>query len=457
MCRRILHVVAIGIMIIFLICCGKKKKIKEKIPISDKSGEKERVEVVSKSTLNEAESGFERDIEEEETVFRLRNSDEKENRPKVQIDKSNIAIKEINTDFEETEASAKMAFSKDTPPESLAGSLPKLRKKILWTPKWRYHGLGEVWLPETTLCSDSSIMAVIETTGLESGPNGGRIILINIYNWEILRIHEFPEQKLSQICFIPGRNMLALWSEKQVALEKPYEVLIIDYITGKILSSSNAIKSAVSDMISDGDSLFIKPAGENCENIFVFDVLDLSKQSIKISSGNSEGRFAISPDNSRLVLGGNKFIEIFDVSTKNIIRKIPLDTNFITGAVTFAGRNNWIAVSSYRGPAILFKDGKGEKICENSGRILGYNEEKKLFLVEQYGNNQISLYSLPDLKETTAIDPAKSKPRTKGSALFVTYLNHHEKYMILDSHGNLGLYYKPRGKWKKDLIFSAKK
>jgi hypothetical protein len=390
-------------------------------------------------------------------VFQLKNWDKDVKKPEVADEPSNIVREMRAADEKDTFDDLEMALK--TPPECLAGKIPSNNEKILWIPKWSFEGVGGVSLPDFSLSQDKSILAVIEITGTREGPNGSRIILFNTYDWHILRIHEFPENKITKLCFISERNRMALWSEKQNSTKKPYELIVTGIDKGGIKSSSHEIRTAITDIASVGDHVLVKSMADTPENIYCFDSDDISKPARRLDSSNSGGVFAISPDKTRFALAGNKNIEIFESTGLSLIKKIEVDVNYTPENAVFAGRNDWFAISAYNKPAFFFKDAVRKQFCDLSGHTLNYNSQDKVLFIEKYLNNQISIFEVPDLSEVSDFIPANVNPKTKGYALFTDYLEHQNKYAMMDSYGNLCLYakYLKSKKWKKKIILSSKK
>ena len=390
-------------------------------------------------------------------VFQLKNWEKDIKKPEVSDDSSNITKEKKGTDEKDTVDDSEITLK--TPTECLAGKLPPNNEKIIWTPKWSFEGVGGVRLPGFSLSQDKSILAIIETTGTQEGPNGSRIILFNTYNWQILRIHEFPENKITKLCFINERNRLALWSEKQNSIKKPYELIVAGIDKGGIKASTREIKTEITGIFSINDYILVKSLADSPEDIYCFGSDDISKSAKRLKSSNSGGVFAISPDKTRFALAGNKNIEIFETAGLSLIKKIEVDVDYIPENAVFAGKNDWIAISAYNKPAFFYKDTFKKQLCDISGHTLNYNSEDKVIFIEKYLNNQVSVFEVPDLTEVAGFIPANVNPKTNGYAIFTDYLKHQNRYVVMDSYGNLCLYakYLKSKKWKKKIIIGSKK
>jgi hypothetical protein len=69
----------------------------------------------------------------------------------------------------------------------------------------------------------------------------------------------------------------------------------------------------------------------------------------------------------------------------------------------------------------------------------------------------ISVFDLKKLALISSFNPQRVKPKTRGEADFVGYLPHVKRFLELDSKGNLFLFHLPGRKWRKKVIFSAKR
>ncbi len=456
---KTVKLLVIVLSVCILASCGKKPDknlpVKDTSPSMAQAPKSSDMKEIAKANNEKIASDKEEEQQEgkfEKPVFKLKNWDKDVKKEEVENDSSNITVEKIGQDEKENNDKEVSA-----PSDSLAAKLASKNEKILWTPKWHFEGVGGIRLPGICISPDSSVFAIIETTGTAKGPNGSRIVLVNAYNWQVLKIHELQENKITQICFLPDGKGMALWSEKQSMIKKPYELIIVSTEKGDIQSASRDIKSDITDLAAVQGYVIAKTFKEN--DICCFDSSDISKSPKKIKSENLNGVFAISPDKGRFALAGEKFLEIYESAGLELLKKIKFDENFIPDNAIFAGRNDLLVVSGYNKPGFIFKDDQKKTFCENTGRSIAFNSEEKLLVFEKYLNNEICLIEVPDLNEYGKFVPAGINPKTQGAAIFMTYLKHLGKYAVIDSYGNLCLYskYQKSKKWSKQIIFGTKK
>ncbi len=443
------------IALIFLIItgCGKKESANtaKSSSIAEKTGSSAEDSSKLKSTKKE-DQRKEGDSKFQKPVFQLKNWQSDVKKPEVEDDAANVSVEKMEPgEAEEAAEDIKV------PSDCLAAKLVSKTEKIIWTPKWYFEGVGGVKLPTMVLSNDSSVLAIVETTGTDKGPNGSRIVLLNTYNWQVLKIHEFEENNIDKISFLPDGNRMVFWSLKQISIKKPYELIMIGVEKGDILSISKEIKADVSDIIATEKNVFAKISDENI--IYCFDSSNISKAPRKIKSLNQKGVFALSPDKGRIVLAGEKYLEIFECEGMEMLSKFSFDEEYAPENVLFAGKNEYIAVSAYNKPGFFFKDGQKKQFCDISGRSLAYNKDEKTLIYEKYLNNEICFAEVPDLSEKGHFTPSKINPRTQGTAIFLAYFKDNSRYTVIDSYGNLSVFtkYLKSNKWKKRVVISPKK
>lgn len=381
-------------------------------------------------------------------VFKLQN-DDGGNGTKVEDDRSNIQVRK-------REAEEFNVKNDKTPPDSLAGQVGIPSQVITWKPKWFFEGSGGPRLPVCELSEDGSVFALVERTGKLNGPNGSRILLYNTYNWQIIGLHEFPEEKITFMALIPKTMLAAVFFERQEVLNKKSRLAVFNLKDKAELFSDSSIQDKVMDMAVWDNGILLKTSGKNPEIIYC----PWKKEGgppLKSPSENSGGVFSIL-DGSTAALAGEKSIEIFDPSLK-ISSKFhgAYENGYCPDKAEFCGEMDRIAVSAYMKKAYFFNKGKVSEISDSSGRILEF--DGKNLILEQYMKNRVVFLGIPSLEEELSADPPGSKPKTKGYPLLFRELKHLGKYLVLDSSGNLYLMKKPgkSKKWKKQVIFLSTK
>lgn len=342
----------------------------------------------------------------------------------------------------------------ETPAGSLAASIPKLHKYI-WLPRWYYSGKGGVQLPEAGISSDGSILGILETVPREDAQSGSMIILINTYNWTVANIHYFKDRLFTKLFFLPRKKQLIVWEDAQK--DKPLrKILAINAISGKIVAESRDINDAFSGIAIDpsGNKIYLKTMNEE-KSIYVFDIDNLAEKPEKIKCLTDAGNIAVSEN--CLVFAAKDKLTVSKLNSNQKIFEIDNPLKEVPQRIIFLGNDEKIAFSSYMKPFIISIDRKSKELANSAGNTVFYRQDLDLLVFEEYKNRQLTFFSIPKMETISDLLPGKIKPKTAAGALYVTYLSHLDKYVVLDTQGSLFLYDKPGRKWRKEIIFSAKK
>jgi len=342
----------------------------------------------------------------------------------------------------------------ETPSNTLAASIPQ-KYKYFWLPHWQFKGKGKVMLPGADISTDRSLLAILETVPHENDDYGTMVVLINTYNWTILRIHYYNNKLLTKVFFRPESNQLLVW-EKSQNNKIHKKIHLINIKSGNIVSSSRDINKTLSGIALDmaGNKVYLKTVNK-AKTIYIFDLENLTKKPSKRKCFEEEGYIAVSK-NSLLFAGKEKLVE-YKLDSNQKIFEIENKSKIIPESIIFLGSNNKLAFSSYMHPMTISIGNKSKQLSTSAGQVIFYRQDIDLLAFEEYKNRQITFFSMSDLESTAKLIPRKIKPKTKAGALFLSYLPHMERYIVLDKKGNLCLYHKPGKKWRKKILFSAKK
>ena len=342
----------------------------------------------------------------------------------------------------------------ETPAGTLAASMPKLHK-YTWLPRWHFSGQGGVLLPEACISADKSILGILETVTREDALSGSMIVLINTYNWTVAGIHYFNDRLFTKLFFRPGKKQLIVWEEAQK--DKPLrKILAINAISGKIVAESRDINDALSGIALDpaGSKIYLKTLNEE-KSIYVFDIDNLTEKPEKIKCPAESGNLAVSEN--CLVFAAKEKLSVRKVSNNQKAFEIENPLKEIPQQIMFLGSDEKIAFSCYMKPFIISIDRKTKELSNSAGNAIFYRQDLDLLVFEEYKYRQLTFFSIPKMEKISDLQPGKIKPKTAAGALFVNYLPHLDKYVVLDTQGSLFLYNLPGRKWRKELIFSAKK
>jgi hypothetical protein len=443
---KILMVVSFSFLLLMMVFgCGKKAP--------EKKAPTQKLETVVNSETPTSVPKEKKEIKDSEegnffTQIKVKNWKDEGEEASIEDNAENVIIRDKG------EVSKSDADS-PVPPASMAGRIMEQDKEIEWVPKWRYHGTGGPWLPAVALSTDKSLLAIVETTGQDDGPYGSRIVFLNTYNWRVAKIIDL-KRKVTKILFIPKSNLLVCQSSVQKELKQPRLLFLLNCRRGKIVSSSKIIKDDISgwDVDKDGKSLLVRM--KDNKKLFIFDARRLKEAPRTVKMENTGGVVTFMPDGISAVVAGDKSLEITDL--EEVDKKYPLPDGFTADSIRVLDNDKtFILGSKKQGKVLAFRSGNFEILADFATGFIFYCSSKKTLIIEQKKENALTFLSVPDLKETASFSPSAKKPKTHGDILIVAYISHCEKYLGLDNQGNCYLLYKPTKKWRKTLLFSARK
>jgi len=343
-----------------------------------------------------------------------------------------------------------------TPFNSLAECL-HTKHRYSWRPKWHYENGGGVLIPSIALSADKSILALIESIPGNKGRIDSLLLLINTYNWKIKRIYHFKNTFFNKLVFADlGKSILI--NESSLNNTEKGRIQLINSLNGKIENQKFEYNGTLDSFAYSTNTKKIFLKLKNNQDVFILNFPGF--KTINTCDSGMNNAFLIPGFNNILMIGKEK-IKIYNANMKllnneylNPLHQIPDSFSFINNNISE------FAFGAYMKKSALFVSGKHRILTEHSGKVLCDRSNIHILAFSDLYKNQIKFLNTNDFREEKSIIPAKIKPKTLAGAIFMEYLDHSGKYVILDSHGNLILYSKARKKskkWKKHIIFNAKK
>jgi len=335
-----------------------------------------------------------------------------------------------------------------TPASCMARRLQKNSKITVWRPKWYFYGAGKLMLPQVKLSHDKSVIAFVELFGSQVGPFGSRIVLVNTYSWETISVHTFTDKKISKFVFGSGDNIY-FYTDEQTKLKQKSALFKYSLKHSSILETKQCSLS---------DLAYVKGKGPCIKHS------DSTKMQLLSNSDfnqpfdfttKSRGGVLATTSSGKILLYGEKKLLYFKSDVAWPQKTIPHDYS-VTNAVAL-DTGNKSAFITKEGKLILQTKNTFREITTGTNNMLFHNINKNKLIIEKGFKSTVEIYSLPDLLlEGTIVSPL-IRPKTKGRALFINYLPHHDQYVEFDSYGNLYMLYLKNRRWSKTMIFSAKK
>lgn len=395
---------------------------------------------------DEQKNKNEGDTSDFEGAFTIKNWDKDLKLPEVKDDKKNILIEE----FTENE------IAKIAKVNGLA-SILKIDKKISWKPLWRYVGAGSVNLPAITISNDKSLIAIVERTGEQQGPNGSRIILIRTADRIVARIHELKQKKVNKIAFIPDSDQIILSTLKQPEIKEFNEILTVNIESGEILKSKK-YRNSINDIIVCGEKIIAAFYSEDNKTIDLYEIYnDTLAMNKKFQSENITGILCHDKNNEeRFLYASDKYIEIFLSSANKPIAKIASPEAAIPDAASFLTEDNTFIVSYKGGNAWLIRGENKRPLMEKADSIIAFNKKSSTLLLSSIKNDKAILFKLPEYEEIDSFSISSLKPRTRGDLIFSSFIDS-QTCLFIDDQGNIFSCKKSGKKWKKEIHIEAMK
>ncbi|MBN2640723.1 MAG: hypothetical protein JXR78_03635 [Victivallales bacterium] len=351
----------------------------------------------------------------------------------------------------------------NTKTDSLAYAIADRTHSYFWEPKWQYFRTNGVWLPKAACSHDKSIVAIIENTGSGAGPRGSRLVLINTFNWRTVRIIDFPEEELIDLCFIPDSTRAIAYMRRQQVLEQKEDRLYdVDLSGAEKPRALLAPQEGHGNMIATGRYFLIKP--DNATDIYRYDNRNGLVYNGKIKSAPSKIHYAIAEDQRTVAIAETGKVKIYDSLNDVITHTLPLPDGFIPDSVTFAGCNDLILVCAQGRNPILFDGIRRNELSGSSNGMSLYDPLEKTLFIQMIERSTLMHYHMPELIPQKGVSPSKLRPKNRGRIVFMDFLPG-RKLVMLSSFGDLIEFClenktvsggRSRIQWNKSIVISAK-
>ncbi len=379
--------------------------------------------------------------------LKIQNADSDKERPKVEDSKDNIII----------ENNAAVNLLENTPPGCLAARLAEQGTSIEWKPKWYFEAAGGPRLPDSKFSSDGSVLAIAEVAGAANGPFSSRLVLINTYNYKCIRIVEIPETMLARFILLPDTDFAVCVQEPQPQFRQEIKAFTLNLKTGVKSYATAVFNSKITGMAAmAGNRLMLKTAGST--KIYVFDLWNLANDPTTLETPFKGGLLAAADDGITLVAAGKGNVLFFNLTNgqDTAIREKELPADFTPDQLVLCNEDGSLFAASSCGKEIIWGGaGKVRTLAKNADNILVYDKKNKRLFAESALKSTLAFYDVPKFEQAGTCQPKAILPVTRGDTTNLLALP--AGIMMLDSHGNLFLLYKPKSNWKKKLIFAAMK
>ena len=410
----------------------------------------------------------------------IKNLSDAEIRPKVEDSRDNIFQERVNNE----------SILKNTPKKCLATSVADLEHKTTWQAKWHYSGVGTIRLPDAKISPDRSLLTIIENTGKPGAPSGSRIVMINCYNFEILRVIELPEQLLTALCYIPGTNQLIAAIDRQQSLKQSFGYMVID-LTGRTRPQKIGTTEKIIALACSNKDLFTVTDNGT---LAIFDLAVPTKPPVAIKSEKKITALTFAPATNRLLTTANSRLEYLKISTMapDIYAGTKLPTGFKPHKIIITDNKGSCLLLEKNSRFIFAKNRQIREFNKEPGTAADFSQTKQLLAIAIRHKQLLQLYQLPMSEKIKPCEPRKLKPKTGGDIIMLAFLPEppaikieqgtklkaktkgkktkkvkkkikkkqqkpSTRLIVIDSHGNIYTLKHFRRRWSKNLIIAPKK
>ena len=364
------------------------------------------------------------------------------------------------------------------PGGSLAARLTDADSKTLqvWRPAFATQGFRGARLDAFAVSQDGSVLAIAERTGIATGPNGTRVILINTHTWDVLRIFT-TDYRLGKLAFVPDANYLAAVALPQPALNQ--ELMIVGFDLGQpecplrlsvdlTRAQDASFQPEKIALIAKGSDVFC--TGYNGRKVFVAHIARTANDLLYIPEFEAKApvsAMAVTPDGSRVALASQKAIEYFAFNKnsdgKTVLNSVytvldlgwqPVDLQFLGGAMT-----DFIVCPSFdedSPPVIVRSSAKDSLDGRSAGFAVPVDGGRRVGVAFKV-KSRIDVVNPATIEVEESLILDQMKPQTSGTPLFVFYNEAIRAFCVVDTVGNAYAVGKKEGekRWNKRIIWNG--
>jgi len=370
-----------------------------------------------------------------------------------------------------------LVLTSPVPEDSLAARLAGDGDTVLiWRPAFGTQGFRGIRLDAFAISPDGSVLAIAERTGIATGPNGTRIVLISTHTWDTLRIFT-TDLSLKKLAFVPASDLLAAVAFPQPELKQNLELVAFDLKTPDCAKSfehpldASEKEPPVAEkvaLLANGGTVFC--SGYNGTKALLAELTPNAEgETVRHLEFNTRGpatAMAVTPDGSRVALASQKAIEYFSVSRSNGAPSLgstftmldlgwyPVDLKFLGGAQT-----DFIVCPSFDedSPPVIVRSSAKDSLDGRSAGFAVPIEGGKRIGVAFKVKGRIDVVNPATIEVEDSVILDQMRPATNGSAVFIHYLEPIHAFFVVDTVGNAYAVGKNEGdkRWSKRIIWNG--
>jgi hypothetical protein len=355
-----------------------------------------------------------------------------------------------------------LSYSKQAPKGSTANLVAVDGYLFKWRPNWNFVGLGGDLLVYVRQSNDKSAIGIVETLPQKGAPSSSIIVLINLFNRQVVNYVVIPGKNVRKFCFVPHTSKIVCLVKSpynKYYPEPEFQLSILDTQTGDIIVSSPLFEETISSICVSPDGSKLFATSTDSDKIRIYDINDLN--SFKTVDTVSDPKdMQLSSNAKHLVVAGSEKVQIFDIQQEFIQEKIiDIPAFFDSEKLVLCSDDGEKFLLSRLGEATYYYNGKRfKKLCKITDNDIGWDKMASRILIGSPLKSTVLIFN-PEKLDSPEYEFKfqKIRPRTDGKLYRIIPLPKGDGILLLDRRGALSRIYKVKHRWKKEIIINEPK
>lgn len=335
---------------------------------------------------------------------------------------------------------------------TLSTAYPDQRKDYRWTPGWSLTGTGHLRIADAASAADGSLIAFLETIGRTDGPQGGRIVLLDVPRKRICGYFEIG-RKLTALRLGSSLDYAVAQAEEQESLKQPAGLVVLNLAEGRETGFLAGEKPFA--FVLAGHTLFSAGADG------VIRMRDLKSGAGRTLRSGPRPFLCVTPDGKTLIAVAEDAIYRFDAGSGEVLRKEPLpEALHLRSMVCLKPDGSAFAFASEpdsRGRCRVFfrVEGKQKEVASDSTGTMVWQERDSLFFLMRLIKGRICRIDPETLAQISACEPKTVRPGTLGTVRYLFPGFEPGELIAMDTLGAVYSLKSVGKRWRKAMIVEA--